>query len=80
MNLYTLLGYGVGTSEAVALSARLATWHDAMVSHERRLRGGHAGDVCDEDCPHARPQKLWEKAVTDNLEIAQTNYRSCALA
>ena len=64
VNLYTLLGYGVGTSEAAALSKRLATWHDAMVSHERRVRGGHARDVCDEDCPHAEAPELWAKAVT----------------
>ena len=64
MNLYTLLGYGVGTSEAAALSERLAMWHDAMVSHERRLRGSHARDVCDEDCPHAEAPELWAKAVT----------------
>ena len=64
MNLYTFLGCGVGTSEAAALSERLAAWHDAMVSHERRLRGGHARDVCDEDCPHAEAPELWAKAVT----------------
>ena len=64
MNLYTFLGNGVGTSEAAALSERLGTWHDAMVSHERRLRGGHARDVCDEDCPHAEAPELWAKAVT----------------
>jgi len=63
VNLYTLLGYGVGTSEAAALSERLATWHDAMVSHERRLRGARAGDVCDEDCPHAAAHELWANAV-----------------
>jgi len=63
VNLYTLLGYGVGTSEAAALSERLAMWHDAMVSHERRLRGSHAGDLCDEDCPHAEAPELWAKAV-----------------
>ena len=64
MNLYTLLGYGVSTSEAAALSERLTTWHDAMVSHERRLRGGHAGDACDEDCPHADAPELWAEALT----------------
>ena len=64
MNLYTFLGNGVGTSEAAALSERLATWHDAMVSHERRLRSARAGDVCDEDCPHAAAHELWGKAVT----------------
>ena len=64
VNLYTLLGCGIGTPEAAALSERLATWHDAMVSHERRLRGGHSGDACDEDCPHAEAPELWAKAVT----------------
>jgi hypothetical protein len=39
-------------------------WHDAMVSHERRLRAGHAGDLCDEDCPHSEAPALWAKAVT----------------
>ena len=39
-------------------------WHDAMVSHERRLRAGRAGDVCDEDCPHGEAPALWAKAVT----------------
>jgi hypothetical protein len=64
VNLYTFLGYGVGTSEAAALSERLAAWHDPMVSHERRLRRERAGEVCDEDCPHGAAPELWAKAVT----------------
>ena len=64
MNPYTLLGYGIGTSEATALSNRLAMWHDAMVSHERRLRAGRAGDVCGEDCPHGEAPALWAESVT----------------
>jgi hypothetical protein len=39
-------------------------WHDAMVAHERRLRAGRAGDVCDEECPHGEAAALWAKAVT----------------
>ena len=38
MNPYILIGSGLGTAEAAALSQRLAAWHDAMVMHERRLR------------------------------------------
>jgi hypothetical protein len=63
MNPYTVLGYGVGTSEATALSEQLAIWHDAMVSHERQLRAGYSRDVCDEDCPHGEAPALWAKAV-----------------
>jgi hypothetical protein len=39
-------------------------WHDAMVSHERRLRAGRAGDACGEDCPHGEAPALWAEAVT----------------
>ena len=38
MNLYAVIGSGMGTPEAVALGVRLAAWHDAMVAHERLLR------------------------------------------
>ena len=40
MNVYTMVGSGLGTAEATALSARLAIWHDAMVAHERKIRVG----------------------------------------
>ena len=40
MNPYTLLGSALGTTAAVSLAQRLAAWHDAMVTHERRLRAG----------------------------------------
>ena len=32
MNPYLILGSGLGTNEATSLSARLSTWHDAMVA------------------------------------------------
>jgi hypothetical protein len=62
MNPYSLVGSGNGTIEAAALSARLATWHDAMVAHERKIRAGRE-DVCDEECPHADARTLWLEAL-----------------
>jgi hypothetical protein len=62
MNLYTMVGSGLGTAEATALSASLATWHDAMVTHERKIRAGRADAVCDEECPHAEARTLWIEA------------------
>lgn len=61
MNPYTILSSGLGTPEAAALSARLSAWHDAMVSHERRLRIG--SDPCDDECPHAEARALWSEAT-----------------
>ena len=63
MNLYLMLGSGVGTNEAASLSARLSAWHDAMVAHERRLRTGASRDVCDDECPHAEAGALWSEAL-----------------
>jgi hypothetical protein len=63
MNLYTMVGCGSGTPEAAALSARLETWHDAMVAHERKIRAGRADAVCDDECPHAEAPALWVEAV-----------------
>jgi hypothetical protein len=63
MNMYTMVGSGVGTAEAAALSARLAGWHDAMVAHERKIRAGRADAVCDEECPHAEARTLWVEAL-----------------
>lgn len=63
MTLYVRLSSGIGTIEASTLASRLSVWHDAMVAHERRLRSGHAGEVCTEDCPHAEAGLLWSDAV-----------------
>jgi hypothetical protein len=63
MNPYSMLGSGNGTPAAAASSARLATWHDAMVTHERKIRAGRAEAVCDEECPHAEARALWVEAL-----------------
>jgi hypothetical protein len=63
MNLYTMVGSGIGTPEATALSTRLAGWHDAMVAHERKIRAGRADAMCDEECPHAEARTLWIEAL-----------------
>jgi hypothetical protein len=63
MNSYLMLGSSLGTNEATSLSARLSAWHDAMVAHERRLRGGRTTDVCDDECPHAEAPTLWSDAI-----------------
>ena len=63
MNPYTILSSGLGTQEATAFGARLSTWHDAMVAHERRLRAGRTSDACDDECPHAEARALWGEAV-----------------
>lgn len=63
MNPYTTLGSGLDTHEAKALGARLSSWHDAMVAHERRLRTAATRDGCDDECPHAEARTLWSEAV-----------------
>lgn len=64
MNPYAMMASGSGTSTSSALAARLAAWHDAMVAHERRLRTGRTGDVCDDECPHVEARTLWTEALT----------------
>ena len=63
MNLYAMVGAGIGSPEAAALRARLVAWHDAMVAHERKIRAGRAERVCDDECPHAEARHLWSEAV-----------------
>jgi hypothetical protein len=63
MNPYAMLASGSGASTSSALAARLAAWHDAMVAHERRLRTGRTGDVCDDECPHVEARTLWAEAL-----------------
>ena len=63
MNPYLMLGSAFGTTEATSLSARLSTWHDAMVAHERRLRWGTTRDVCNDECPHAEARILWSETL-----------------
>ena len=61
MNLYTSIASRIGSTEALALAARVAAWHDAMVAHERGL-GSRFGQ-CDEECPHEEARLLWPEAV-----------------
>jgi len=63
MNMYTMVGSGIGSMEATALGKRLAAWHDAMVAHERKIRAGRTEEVCDEECPHAEARSLWVDAM-----------------
>jgi hypothetical protein len=63
MNPYLMLGSAFGTNEATSLGARLSTWHDAMVTHERRLRTARTTDLCHDDCPHAEARNLWSEAL-----------------
>lgn len=82
MNLYAMVGTGNGTPEAAALSARLAAWHDAMVAHERKMRAGRTGEMCDEECPHGEARMLWVEALEAFGDRAQglTFLRSRATA
>jgi hypothetical protein len=63
MNPYAIVNSGSEATEAATLRSRLMAWHDAMVSHERRLRAGRAIDVCDDECPHADAPGLWAEAL-----------------
>ena len=63
MNPYAILSSGAETGDAMALTARLSSWHDAMVAHERRLRAGATSDACDDECPHADARSLWSEAM-----------------
>jgi hypothetical protein len=62
MNVYESIGYAVGTREALALAARLSSWHDAMVAHQRPADTTRI-TRCDDDCPHAEARSLWQEAV-----------------
>jgi hypothetical protein len=62
MNPYVTVGSDLGTSGVAALRARLMAWHDAMVTHERRLQSGRT-DVCHDECPHVEARSLWAEAL-----------------
>ena len=59
MNIYRMIGSSVGTAEAQELAARLSSWHDAMVAHERSA----ARPACDDECPHVEAPTLWDEAL-----------------
>jgi hypothetical protein len=62
MNPYAIADLASGTADAASLRARLVAWHDAMVTHERRLRTELAADLCDDECPHGEAKALWAEA------------------
>ena len=63
MNPYGFLASSIATPEAASLCTRLTAWHDAMVTHERRLRLTRDGEQCDEECPHVEARVLWTEVV-----------------
>ena len=63
MNPYILFGAAPGDGDAIALSQRLAAWHDAMVAHNRRLASGRVDDECGEECAHSEARALWSEAL-----------------
>ena len=63
MNPYAIASLGTDSADAASLRARLQSWHDAMVTHERRLRLDPTADLCDDDCPHVEASALWREAA-----------------
>lgn len=64
MNPYAIGSLGTDSADAASLRARLQAWHDAMVTHERRLRADPAADACDDECPHVEATALWREAAS----------------
>jgi hypothetical protein len=66
MQHYRQIANQIGTPEAQDLAEKLASWHDAMVTHERRLKklgAAEAGCGPQDYCPHAEAGDLWRKAT-----------------
>ena len=81
MNPYAIADLASGTADTASLRARLQAWHDAMVTHERRLRADPAADPCDDECPHVEATALWREAASllGSRAIELTFLRSRAL-
>ena len=62
MNPYAIASLGTDAADAASLRARLVAWHDAMVTHERRLRSNPTADLCGDECPHVEATALWTEA------------------
>ncbi len=62
MKPYAIATLGTDTADAASLRARLEAWHDAMVTHERRLRSDPTADLCGDECPHVEASALWTEA------------------
>jgi hypothetical protein len=82
MNPYAIDSLGTDTVHAASLRARLEAWHDAMVTHERRLRSDPTADLCDDDCPHVEAVALWaEASAMLGARAGELRFlRSCAAA
>jgi hypothetical protein len=63
MKPYAIASSGTDSADAASLRARLQAWHDATVTHERRLRADPSADPCDEQCPHVEATALWREAA-----------------
>lgn len=63
MNPYAMVGSTLDTHEAASLRARLRSWHDAMVAHERRLKSVGDAGICHGECPHVTAGQLWAEAL-----------------
>ena len=63
MNPYAIADLASGAVDTASLRARLEAWHDAMVTHERRLRADPGADPCDDECPHGEATALWREAA-----------------
>jgi hypothetical protein len=61
VNIYRVLGDGVGTNEARELAEQLVAWHDAMVRH-LRIVGPRRSSKCADDCPHEEASSFWAAA------------------
>ena len=62
MKPYAIASLATDAVDAAPLRARLEAWHDAMVTHERRLRTDPTAD-CDDECPHVEAAMLWREAA-----------------
>jgi len=63
MNPYAIADLSSGSADTASLRKRLEAWHDAMVTHERRLRADPAANPCDDECPHGEATALWREAA-----------------
>jgi hypothetical protein len=63
MNPYAIADLASGTADTASLRSRLQAWHDAMVTHERRLRTDPDAAPCDDECPHGEAAALWREAA-----------------
>ena len=81
MNPYAIADLASGTADTASLRARLQAWHDAMVTHERRLRADPTADPCDDECPHVEATALWREAAAllGSRAVEMTFLRSRAL-